>query len=200
METMQSLGRRIRDRRAAEGYSIKSAAKESGIARDTWRKIERGGSVQDTKRHIAMQFLGMLDDDEAHADVVGIEHYAANTSETVDLNVMFVQAVRFPATVGTLFPGLHDHAERATAELSALYSAAIRSAKDDDIERSEAHDRAAANQMAEPGPPEQPGTDDLDDEDVEDISVTVDDEEPDESTPKGSAPEAGRKPPGADAD
>lgn len=125
METMKDLGERIRAKRIAAKHSVKSAAKDSGIARDTWRKIELGESVQDTKRHIAMQFLGMLDTNEQHASVPDLGEYAADRSGPIDLNMMFVQAVRFPATIGSLVPDLHDEVERVTVALSALYTSAI---------------------------------------------------------------------------
>lgn len=126
METTKALGARIRAARIAAGHSVQSAARDSGIARDTWRKIEQGASVQDTKRHIAMQFLGMLDDNEEHAAIANIDDYAVDRSGHINMNQMFIQAIRFAATVGDLIPDLHDEAERVAAATSELYAASIR--------------------------------------------------------------------------
>lgn len=53
------LGRRVATRRIALRWSVQAAAREAGIARDTWRKIEAGESVQDTKRAIVLDVLGL---------------------------------------------------------------------------------------------------------------------------------------------
>lgn len=56
---LEDLGRKIRDARALQRYDVKAAAAAAGIARDTWVKIEKGESVQDTKRAAALQLLGL---------------------------------------------------------------------------------------------------------------------------------------------
>lgn len=53
------LGRRVAARRVALRWSVQGAARRAGIARDTWRKIEAGESVQDTKRAIVLDVLGL---------------------------------------------------------------------------------------------------------------------------------------------
>lgn len=125
MENIKQLGERIRAERVAQGYSVQSAAKKSGIARDTWRKIEAGGSVHDTKRHVAMEFLGISEANVEWGTVGGVEDHAADPSEMMDLNLMFSQAVRFAATIGILVPEVRDDAERMMVELSALFTRGI---------------------------------------------------------------------------
>lgn len=122
MEPMKVLGDRIRTERIAQGYSVKTAAAKSGIARDTWRKIEAGGSVQDTKRFIAMQFLGLSDANTEWGTVGSLEDHAADPGGMIDLNLMFSQAVRFAATVGTVVPAVREEAERVTVALSELFA------------------------------------------------------------------------------
>lgn len=122
MEAIKYLGERIKAERIAQGYSVKTAAEASGIARDTWRKIEAGGSVQDTKRHRAMEFLGISDRNTEWGTVGDLEEHAASFSGGVDLNVMFSQAVRFTATVGVLVPQVRDEAERVSVALSDLFA------------------------------------------------------------------------------
>lgn len=121
MNAFERLGERIRTERIAQGYSVKRAAAESGIARDTWRKIEAGGSVHDTKRHIAMSFLGISEANTEWGSVGKLEDHAADLSGMVDLNLMFSQAVRFTATVGIMVPQVRDEAERVSAALSDLF-------------------------------------------------------------------------------
>lgn len=122
MEAMTELGERIKAERIAQGYSIKTAAEASGIARDTWRKIEAGGSVQDTKRHKAMDFLGLSDRNTDWGTVGRLEDHAADMGGHIDLNVMFSQAVRFTATVAVLVPEVRDEAERVSVALSQLFA------------------------------------------------------------------------------
>lgn len=125
MGNIKQLGERIRAERVAQGYSVQSAAKKSGIARDTWRKIEAGGSVHDTKRHVAMEFLGISEVNVEWGTVGNIEDHAADPSQMMDLNLMFSQAVRFAATIGTLVPELRDEAERMMVQLSTLFTRGI---------------------------------------------------------------------------
>lgn len=122
MESMKELGERIKTERVAQGYSVKSAAEASGIARDTWRKIEAGGSVHDTKRHVAMRFLGIGDANSEWGTVGRLEDHAADPSGMIDLNLMFSQAVRFTATIGVLVPEVRDEAERVSVALSDLFA------------------------------------------------------------------------------
>lgn len=125
MDNISQLGERIRAERVAQGYSVKSAAEKSGIARDTWRKIEAGGSVHDTKRHIAMEFLGLSEVNTEWGTVGRLEDHAADLAGTIDLNLMFSQAVRFAATVGMIVPSVREEAERATVQLSNLFAHAL---------------------------------------------------------------------------
>lgn len=122
MEAMKELGERIKTERIAQGYSVKTAAGKAGIARDTWRKIEAGGSAQDTKRHKAMQLLGISDQNAEWGTVGRLEDHAADPAEMIDLNLMFSQAVRFAATVGMVVPEVRDEAERVTIALSELFA------------------------------------------------------------------------------
>lgn len=126
MESMKDLGERIKTERIAQGYSVKSAAEKSGIARDTWRKIEAGDSVQDTKRHVAMEFLGISDANFEWGTVGRLEDHAADFTGSVDLNLMFSQAVRFTSTLGLLVPEVREDAERVQLELSDLFSKGFR--------------------------------------------------------------------------
>ena len=126
MEGMKELGDRIRTERIAQGYTVKSAAEGSGLARDTWRKIEAGESVQDLKRHTAMAFLGLSEVNTEWGTVGKLEdHAAALFGGAVDLNVMFSQAVRFAATVGVIVPEVREDAERMTVALSELFTRAL---------------------------------------------------------------------------
>jgi len=58
------LGRRVAARRVALRWSVQAAARQAGIARDTWRKVEAGESVQDTKRATVLDVLGL--DEHGH--------------------------------------------------------------------------------------------------------------------------------------
>lgn len=122
MESMKELGERIKTERVAQGYSVKSAAEKSGLARDTWRKIEAGASVQDTKRHIAMQFLGIGESNTEWGTIGRLEDHAADPTGFMDLNLMFSQAVRFTATLGILVPEVREEAERVSVALSDLFA------------------------------------------------------------------------------
>lgn len=122
---MEQLGERIRTERIAKGYSLKSAAEGSGIARDTWRKIEAGGSVHDTKRHIAMEFLGISERNQEWGSLGELEDHAADLMGPVDLNLLFSQAVTFTSTVGVLVPGVRSEAERLSVSLSELFARAL---------------------------------------------------------------------------
>lgn len=120
---MKDLGERIRDERIAQGLSMIAAAKGAGLARDTWRKIEEGGSVHDTKRHAAMKFLGITESNTEWGRVGQLEDHAAVLGAgEVNLNVMFSQAVRFAATVGILVPPVREEAERVSVALSDLFA------------------------------------------------------------------------------
>lgn len=123
MNELERLGERIKTERVAQGYSVKGAAEGSGIARDTWRKIEAGKSVHDIKRNVAMRFLGLSDANAEWGTVGSLEDHAADrTAGTIDLNVMFSQAVRFTATVGVMVPQVRDEAERVSVALSELFA------------------------------------------------------------------------------
>lgn len=122
MEAMKELGERIKTERVAQGYSLKTAAKESGIARDTWRKIEAGDSVQDTKRHVAMRLLGLTEKNTEWGTLGSLEDHAASIGGVVDLNLMFSQAVRFTATLGVMVPDIREEAERVSVALSELFA------------------------------------------------------------------------------
>lgn len=67
MPSPKELGALIRVERERQRYSVKSAAQAAEISRDTWRKVEAGASVHDTKRRAALDLLG-LDDDALPAD------------------------------------------------------------------------------------------------------------------------------------
>lgn len=122
MESMKELGERIKAERVAQGLSMKTAAEGAGLARDTWRKIEDGGSVHDTKRHAAMKYLGISERNAEWGTIGSLEDHAATFGGGVDLNVMFSQAVRFTATVGVLVPQVRDEAERVSVALSDLFA------------------------------------------------------------------------------
>jgi len=55
----EELGRLIKEARIAQGLSVVAAAKKAKIARDTWKKIEAGASVHDTKRKAAREAVGL---------------------------------------------------------------------------------------------------------------------------------------------
>ena len=119
---MKELGERIKAERVAQGLSMKTAAAGAGLARDTWRKIEEGGSVHDTKRHAAMKYLGITESNADWGRVGRLEDHAADMLHgEVNLNVMFSQAVRFTATVGILVPQVREEAERVSVALSDLF-------------------------------------------------------------------------------
>ena len=62
MPSPKELGALIRVERERQRYSLKAAADAADISRDTWRKIEAGESVHDTKRRAALDLLGLDDD------------------------------------------------------------------------------------------------------------------------------------------
>lgn len=59
MPSNEEVGERITAARLRHRYSVQAAAAASGISRDTWRKIEAGRSVHDTKRQAALDLLGL---------------------------------------------------------------------------------------------------------------------------------------------
>lgn len=64
---MREIGERVKAARLAAGLSVVQASKRAGLARDTWKKIEEGESVQDAKRHQALDLLGLTTADAAPA-------------------------------------------------------------------------------------------------------------------------------------
>lgn len=141
MDSMRELGERIKTERIAQGYSVKTAAEKSGIARDTWRKIEAGGSVHDTKRHAAMELLGISDANAEWGTVGRLEDHAADPAEMMDLNLMFSQAVRFTATVGMVVPEVRDEAERVSVALSNLFTHGLEAwDRQSPLDRGDLHD------------------------------------------------------------
>lgn len=86
MPTAKELGARIEAARLAQRMSVKAAAKAAGIARDTWVKVEAGGSVHDTKRQAALDLLGL--DSDGHPHVGGATQtagqFVGGTGERVD--------------------------------------------------------------------------------------------------------------------
>lgn len=56
---LEDLGAKIKAARIAQRYDVRGAASAAQIARDTWKKIENGESVHDTKRAAATQLLGL---------------------------------------------------------------------------------------------------------------------------------------------
>jgi transcriptional regulator with XRE-family HTH domain len=55
----EDLGRRIRAARLAQAMTVKAAAAQARISRDTWNKVELGESVQDAKLQAALDAVGL---------------------------------------------------------------------------------------------------------------------------------------------
>lgn len=58
-ESAKEVGQRIAAERARQRYTVKGAAEQAGIARDTWKRIEAGLGVHDTSRAAALDLLGL---------------------------------------------------------------------------------------------------------------------------------------------
>lgn len=84
MEEIKALGERVKAARLAAGLSVVQAAKRSGLARDTWKKIEAGESVQDAKRQVALDTLGLTADLEPAPSDDDVAARLANLDRQVD--------------------------------------------------------------------------------------------------------------------
>jgi transcriptional regulator with XRE-family HTH domain len=84
VEEIKALGERVKAARLAAGLSVVQAAKRSGLARDTWKKIEAGESVQDAKRQVALDTLGLTADFEPALSDDDVAARLANLDRQVD--------------------------------------------------------------------------------------------------------------------
>ncbi len=76
----KELGQRVKAERKRLRYSAAGAARDAGMARDTWNKIERGQSVQDHNLEAALRLLGL---DERGDHVGGDEQDAQQYVESL---------------------------------------------------------------------------------------------------------------------
>jgi transcriptional regulator with XRE-family HTH domain len=62
---VQELAERVATERKARRWSVETAAREAGINRVTWKRIESGLAVQDVKRRAVEDALGLREDSPA---------------------------------------------------------------------------------------------------------------------------------------
>lgn len=91
---LQALGGKIRAARIDQRYDVKAAASAAGIARDTWKKIENGESVHDTKRAAALQLLGLDWDGEPVGPPAQDAGYVASPGERKPAGVSDEEVLR----------------------------------------------------------------------------------------------------------
>ncbi len=85
MEQHKELGDAIRAARLAAGLSVVQAAKRAGVARDTWKRIETGESVQDTKRQRAIDLLGLDSGTSTPVSAADIDARLANMDRQIHM-------------------------------------------------------------------------------------------------------------------
>lgn len=58
-DDLAALGERVEQARILAGWSKEHAAREAGISAITWKRVEDGLSVHDTKRAAVLRVLGL---------------------------------------------------------------------------------------------------------------------------------------------
>jgi transcriptional regulator with XRE-family HTH domain len=130
------LGRRVATRRVELRWSVQAAAREAGIARDTWRKIEAGESVQDTKRAIVLDVLGLDEHGRPVAETVTGRGERSATAppprlDEATLDELLDEIAARRARPGTRLPDLEEGRSSRRRRLQADAAPVDRAAYDD---------------------------------------------------------------------